>query len=550
MNCKDISSSLFNTSIDIQSVYVAGFTFPAGSTTNTENLKIIDGKKEGQLKILSPKGIVLAKLKYHADLLEGLCILKNEKGQKVKECVFEKGKMNGYVCEYKNYSPVFTGIYRDGKKYSELKDYENNNEFMEEVKDGKRIGIWKFTDKLTFEEGICCCYKKDVITQVYHYKCGKENRLLYKFENDQMIQYDENDNIIYCGGYDGDFINGFNQVSNIKMLYDDDSKLIYKGDYDANTFEKKGKGWRYEYENDRLVYVFVCENGNDVYKWIDIQENGTLKEYDKNGMLVYEGEYERNTFQHDGEGDLYSDNKIVYSGKWKSGKKDGYGILYENGSVIYDGEWKDDKENGYGKSFDSDDNLIYDGEWKDGNPYGNGKYYVKGKMNCYVVLFENGSIVYKGEWKDNKPHGIGEYFESGLMKYSGRWNHGTFDIDENNVFDYLNKRVIRTMRITTGEELLSLLNNEEMKRDINKMIIEKGCGNGLEMDLKICGFANLQVITVEEDSLMNLNSLVISNNNELKYIQIKKGCQWDSERKTSHAPFEKVRNVEISSKYI
>ena len=110
MNCKDISSSLSNTSIDNQSVYVAGFTFPAGSTTNTENLKIIDGKKEGQLKILSPKGIVLAKLKYHADLLEGLCILKNEKGQKVKECVFEKGKMNGYVCEYKNYSPVFTGF--------------------------------------------------------------------------------------------------------------------------------------------------------------------------------------------------------------------------------------------------------------------------------------------------------------------------------------------------------------------------------------------------------------------------------------------------------
>ena len=66
---------------------------------------------------------------------------------------------------------------------------------MEEVKDGKRIGIWKFTDKLTFEEGICCCYENDVVTQVYHYKCGEKNRLLYRFENDKMIQYDENANI-------------------------------------------------------------------------------------------------------------------------------------------------------------------------------------------------------------------------------------------------------------------------------------------------------------------------------------------------------------------
>ena len=52
---------------------------------------------------------------------------------------------------------------------------------------------------------------------------------------------------------------------------------------------------------------------------------------------------------------------------------------------------------------------------------------------------------------------------------------------------------------------------------------------------------------MKKNSLKNLNSLVISNNNELESIEIEDGQNWDKENKTWYAPFENVKSVEISS---
>ena len=52
---------------------------------------------------------------------------------------------------------------------------------------------------------------------------------------------------------------------------------------------------------------------------------------------------------------------------------------------------------------------------------------------------------------------------------------------------------------------------------------------------------------MKKDSLKNLNSLVISNNEELESIVIEDGQDWDSKNETFYAPFEKVKSVEITS---
>ena len=109
--------------------------------------------------------------------------------------------------------------------------------------------------------------------------------------------------------------------------------------------------------------------------------------------------------------------------------------------------------------------------------------------------------------------------------------------------------VVKLVRISisTGDELISLLNDEEKKKNVSELVIEKGCGNELKIDLKICGFENLKKLIVKKNSLKNLNSLVISNNSELESIVTEDGSCWDKENETWYARFENVKSVEITS---
>ena len=72
-------------------------------------------------------------------------------------------------------------------------------------------------------------------------------------------------------------------------------------------------------------------------------------------------------------------------------------------------------------------------------------------------------------------------------------------------------------------------------------IAEDSC-NDLDNDLRICNYSNLERIVVKKNSLKNLNSLVISNNPQLKSIETKAGGN------TTGACYG-VRIVEISSTF-
>ena len=109
------------------------------------------------------------------------------------------------------------------------------------------------------------------------------------------------------------------------------------------------------------------------------------------------------------------------------------------------------------------------------------------------------------------------------------------------------KPVELIMSISTGNELMSLLNDSERRMNVNELVIEEGCGNELKEDLKICKLDHLKKLTVKRNSLKNLNSLVISNDNELESIEIEDGQDLDEENQTYYAPFKKVKTVEISS---
>ena len=66
-------------------------------------------------------------------------------------------------------------------------------------------------------------------------------------------------------------------------------------------------------------------------------------------------------------------------------------------------------------------------------------------------------------------------------------------------------------------------------------------------DLTISYDPCLESVVIKKNSLKNVNSLVISNNPQLSSIVIEDGGSWDSSQQTFYAPFENVKNVEISS---
>ena len=72
------------------------------------------------------------------------------------------------------------------------------------------------------------------------------------------------------------------------------------------------------------------------------------------------------------------------------------------------------------------------------------------------------------------------------------------------------------------------------------MIIEEGFGNDYFGNLVIENYPNLEKIVVKNNSLKNLNSLKICNNEKLKTIEIEDGYDKDG-------AFLNVKNVIIES---
>ena len=269
---------------------------------------------------------------------------------------------------------------------------------------------------------------------------------------------------------------------------------------------KNGKCYLYEGNSIRKIVSFDNGQEKDCFKEFNGEE---MTEYDKGGKECYIGGYENSL-------------KTDYP-------RNGEGIELKDGECIYYGNWKNNKRDGFGSS------LI------------------------------NGFVYYEGEWKENVPDGEGELNdENGKLKYKRNWVNGQLKLNENEWFDYASNKIVKIedvkpvvvkpkpvelikMNISTGNELMSLMNDKEKKKKVNELVIEEECGNELKEDLKFCGFDWLEKLIVKKNSLKYLNSLVISNNSELESIVIEDGAfEWSDESKNTGFGYH-IKSVEISS---
>ena len=91
---------------------------------------------------------------------------------------------------------------------------------------------------------------------------------------------------------------------------------------------------------EKWFCIFINDNGNIVYEI----ENGKgyIKEYNKEGKFIFEGEYlngERN-----GKGKEFYDEKLIFEGEYLNGERNGKGKeFYDNNKLKFEGEYLNGK---------------------------------------------------------------------------------------------------------------------------------------------------------------------------------------------------------------
>lgn len=445
------------TNISLNMKTIGPLVFPA---TSTLEVKYVNGMKEGSGKVFSTKRIILANLNFYHDRLNGLCTIFDLDGHKCKECVFLNGVHDGWGCEYKQGRVIFSGMYKNGKRYSKLECYEDDQSMFKEIRNNEIVSILHLNSNHE-HDGVCYEFVKGKISLITLYENGKKIYDMNTFNNNIMNEYDEKGRLLSSGEYDGNWKDGFVRkgkyekreykndklvsiakyekstlielqiIEDCKMKWIKGNHLVYQGGYceENGYFNKDGIG--YDYINTSSFSKRLYDKGKIVQLLMSVNDD-IMTEYDIDKRIVYKGEY-KEPCERDGKGLLYEysgKNMIVYlcidgeKGTVVYNIKDD--ILYEYDdkyNKVYEGGYKMDNKgdisyDGKGQEYNNDQ-LMFSGTWINGKKTGKGSYY------------KNGHLFFQGEWKNDLPEGKGSlYNEKGKITYEGEWRNGYMPLTE------------------------------------------------------------------------------------------------------------------------
>ena len=243
-----------------------GFSLPNGYSWDA-TLK--NGMKEGKVTVKDEDGCLSHVFYYLKDKRNGICKFYDSGTIKEKR-TFVNDIEEGWACEIENKEEVRWFLYSNGIKTAELMRCEDMDNYWKavDISSNQAVSVCKYDDNhIPVDKGYM--YKDGHIQRVVLFENGKESAILKRFEGNEMIEYDNSDNIIYKGSYVDDY---------------------------AKDYEREGIGKQYV-----------------------------------NGELVYKGEWKRN--KREGQGKTLKNGIAVYEGKWKEGLPNGFGILDKNGKV-------------------------------------------------------------------------------------------------------------------------------------------------------------------------------------------------------------------------
>ena len=374
------------------------------------------------------------------------------------------GKRNGLGKEYYDNILLFEGEYLNGKKWNG-KGYNKNGNISYELKNGNGfMKEYNGKDKIYFEgyykngekNGKGTDYLTDyhfVVFDGEYYNGFKWNGRIYDKEGNVKFEikkgkafikkYDEN-NILRAEGI---IING--EPNGLFKLYDSEGNL----EDECEFLNGKYNGKKKEYKNSKLIF-----DGEYLY---DHKIRG--KDY-INGILEFEGEY---LYDKKWNGKGYDENgNIIYELINGNGKVKEYN---DDGVLIFDGEYLNGKMNGKGKEYDYKGNLIFDGEYLNGKKYnGNGKEYNYG--NTLKSEFEYKNFV----MTKNKNYDYGKLIND-IEYINGKLNEKGYDENGNIIYEIINGNGKKILYNSTGKIIFEgIYSNGKLNGNVR--IYEKNFG--------------------------------------------------------------------------
>ena len=189
--------------------------------------------------------------------------------------------------------------------------------------------------------------------------------------------------------------------------------------------DKNGKGEEHLIENDKLVFEGEYKNG---------RREGYGKEYYEAGYLEYEGEYKNGKRNGKGKEYYIYTEALRFEGEYVNGARHGKGKEYYETSnkLMFEGEYKNGKRNGFGKEYELkgsrfEGEFLNDIKWtgKSYDKKGKLKFELKNGSGYMEEYFESGQIKYKGDYKNGQRNGKGkEYTSNGNLSYEGEFKDG------------------------------------------------------------------------------------------------------------------------------
>ena len=242
-------------------------------------LSMKEGKKEGVSMLLRKNGTVFMKLMFVNDECEGEVTKRNENGSVVLKGRVSKGKEVGIWIEYDDDgNEKWRGLYRNGKRYSILKEEEGMKGFYSEMSvNGDLLNVSEYDDEWR-KNGKCFEYEGGRMVRECEYKNGVMIQVLREWKGECMIEYDDNGMRVYEGGFEGDMMKGFVREGRGKEFGIDGKRVLYVGEW------KKGlrDGYGSEIKGYCPVYIGEWKNG---------LRHGTGRELNENGTVMRKGRW-------------------------------------------------------------------------------------------------------------------------------------------------------------------------------------------------------------------------------------------------------------------
>ena len=218
-----------------------------------------EGKKDGIGMIVRKNGVLFMKLMFVNDECEGEVAKMNEYGNIVLRGRVSGGKEVGIWIEYDDEgNEIWRGLYRNGKRYSILKEQEGMKGFYSEVSmKGELLSVSEYDDYELLRDGRYFEYEDGKMKRECEYKNGVMMRVSREWTEELMIEYDVNGMRVYEGGFEGDMTKGFIREGEGTEYGIDGKSALYVGGWKKGKREGEGS----EFKDCFPVYIGEWKNG-------------------------------------------------------------------------------------------------------------------------------------------------------------------------------------------------------------------------------------------------------------------------------------------------